>query len=124
MVYRILADGVVLAHGAFVLFVVCGSLLVWKWRGVAWFHIPCALWGALIEFAGWGCPLTPPENWLRVRSSETAYTGGFVERYLLPALYPESLTRPAQILLGAVVLALNACVYGFLIWRWRKDRCS
>ncbi len=121
VIYEVIADGVVLAHAAFVVYVVLGGLLTLKWRRCAWVHVPCALWGTLIEFAGWVCPLTPLENWLRVRASETAYTGGFVEQYLLPALYPDRLTRSAQVLLGAAVLALNACVYGFLILRWQRD---
>ena len=124
MLYRALADAVVLAHAAFVAYVVLGGLFALKWPRTAWIHIPCWLWGALIEFAGWVCPLTPLENWLRLRAAEMPYSGGFVERHLLPALYPERLTRPVQILLGAAVLALNACVYGLVIWRRTKSRNS
>ena len=65
MIYRALADLVVLLHAAFVVFVVAGGLLALRWRRAPWVHIPCAVWGALIEFAGWICPLTPLENALR-----------------------------------------------------------
>lgn len=120
MAYRLLADGVVLAHGAFVLFVVLGGLLALKWPRAAWLHVPCALWGALVEAAGWVCPLTPLENWLRLRAGAPSYSGGFVERHLLPALYPEHLTRPVQAALGLGVVLLNVSIYGFVLWRSRR----
>lgn len=119
MLYGFLATAVVVAHAAFVAYAVLGGLLVLRWPRTAWLHVPCALWAALVEFAGWVCPLTPLENWLRVTACQQAYAGGFVERYLLPALYPERLTRPAQVLLGTAVLALNACAYGLLARRRR-----
>src|SRR5262249_53868842 len=86
MIYRALADIVVVLHMAFVLFAALGALLAFKWRRVAWFHIPAALWAALIEFAGWVCPLTPLENWLRRRGGEAGYQTGFIEHYLLPLI--------------------------------------
>jgi hypothetical protein len=73
-------------------------------------------WGALIEFAGWICPLTPWEQSLRRLAGEDGYSGGFVEHYLLPILYPEGLTREVQIVLGVLVLVINAVAYA-LIWR-------
>jgi hypothetical protein len=120
MVYGILADAVVLAHAAFVAFVLSGGLLILRWKRLAWLHVPCALWGALVEAAGWVCPLTPLEDWLRSRADEPSFGGGFVERYLLPALYPEHLTRQVQAALGLGVVVLNVSVYGFVIWRRRR----
>lgn len=116
MMYRWLADAVVVLHFAFVLFVVLGGLLVLRWRKLAWVHVPVAMYGALIEFAGFICPLTPLENWLRRRSGEQGYPGGFIEHYLLPVIYPAGMTRQIQLLLGALVLVLNAVVY-WLVWR-------
>jgi len=46
MLYRILADGVVLLHVAFVTFVVLGGFLVWRWRWVALVHVIPALYPA------------------------------------------------------------------------------
>lgn len=121
MLYRFLADLVVVLHLAFVLFVVAGGLLVWRWPRLAWLHVPAAAWGALIEFAGWICPLTPLENRLRRLGGEAGYAGGFVEEYLLAVLYPSGLTRTHQLVLGALVLALNLAIYGLLL-RKRCDR--
>jgi hypothetical protein len=113
--YRLAADVVVLLHLAFVLFVVVGGLLVFRWRWVALLHLPAAVWGALIEFAGWICPLTPLENRLRRLGGEQGYPGGFVEHYILPVLYPADLNRGLQLILGALVVAVNLAVYGWLV---------
>ena len=116
MLDRLLADAVVLAHAAFVLFVVLGALLVLRRPKLAWLHVPAAAWGALIEFAGWICPLTPLEVELRRRGGEAGYAGGFIEHYVLPVLYPHGLTRGIQVALVVIVLALNAAAYA-LVWR-------
>lgn len=106
-----LADAVLVLHAAFVLFVVGGGLLVLRWPKVAWVHLPAAAWGAFVELTGWICPLTPLENWLREREGRSAYGGDFVARYLVPALYPDGLTREAQLAMAAVVVLLNAVIY-------------
>ena len=116
----LLADLVLLVHFAFVAFVVAGGLLVVRWPRLAWAHVPAAAWGALIEFAGWICPLTPLENDLRAAAGERPYTGDFVARYLIPVLYPEGLTRNVQLALGVLVLFVNAAVYWRVIARRRE----
>jgi hypothetical protein len=115
--YPILANLVLVVHFVFVLFVVLGGLLVLKWPRAAWAHIPAAIWGSVIEFAGWICPLTPLENRLRELAGESIYRGDFIARYLMPVIYPEGLTREAQITLGAAALVFNAAIY-FIVW-WR-----
>jgi hypothetical protein len=122
MLYRLLADCVVLAHASFVLFVVLGGVLAWRRRGVVWVHVPCVLWGAAIEYTGWICPLTPLENALRARAGLQGYAGGFVEHYVIPALYPAGLTRPVQLVLGTLVLSVNLVAYGVLARRRCRER--
>ncbi len=114
------ADALVVLHLAFALFVVFGGLLVWRWPRWAWVHVPAFAWGAVIEFNNWVCPLTPLEQRFRVAAGEAGYSGGFVEHYLLPLLYPEGLTREIQLGLGLFVLAVNALVYG--VWLWRRKQ--
>lgn len=117
MFYRLLADLTVLLHGAFVLFVVAGGLLaLWKVRW-AWVHVPAALWGAYVELAGRICPLTPLENHFRQLAGERGYAGGFIEHYLIPLMYPAGLTRHTQLILGAVVIAINLAIYGLVVRR-------
>ncbi len=121
MPYRLLADAVVLVHLAFVVFVTCGGLLVLWRRWVAAVHLPAAAWGVFIEFSGQICPLTPLENRLRSLGGGAAYSGDFVERYLIPVLYPPDLRRDVQIALGLFALTVNAAVY---LYAWRRGRRS
>ncbi len=118
--YALLADAVVAAHLAFVVFVVAGGLLALRWPRAALAHLPCAAYGAAIEIGGWICPLTPLENRLRRLAGEAGYSGGFVEHYLLPVLYPEPLTRTGAAVLAALVVAVNAAVYVLVVRRLRR----
>ena len=111
----IAADLLVAAHVAFILFVVFGGLTVLRWPRLAWLHLPAAVWGAVVELAGWICPLTPLENQLRVAGGGAAYSGDFVERYLLPIIYPSGLTREIQVALGVAVIFFNVLVYWIAI---------
>lgn len=120
MIYRALADLVLVVHLAFVLFVVLGGLLVLKWTRVAWLHVPAAVWGVLIEYTGWICPLTPLENSFRVRGGVAGYSGGFIEHYIQPVLYPAGLTRGTQIVLGSLALLVNLTAYGLVIGRRKR----
>ena len=120
MVYKVAADAVVLFHLAFIVFVVAGSLLVFRWPKVAWFHIPMFIWGALVEFTGWICPLTPLENRLRLAGGDAGYGGGFVEHVIVPVIYPVDLTRNMQLILGLAVIVINAAGYGTLLWRYLR----
>ena len=119
-VLNLLADAVLVVHLAFIVFVVLGGLVVLRWPRLAWAHVPAFAWGALISFAGWICPLTPLENWLRRQAGGEPYTGGFIERYLTAAIYPQGLTRGTQVAIGVGVLLLNAFVYLLLLRRARS----
>jgi hypothetical protein len=121
--YHLLADALLVAHGAFVLFVVAGGALVLKWPRLAWVHLPAAAWGAAIEFAGFVCPLTPLEKAWRRAAGQEGYQGGFIEHYITAALYPSGLTRPIQIALGVAVLVANGLAY-WLLWRRRSMRVN
>jgi len=120
--YSFLADIVVLLHLFFVVFALLGGILVlWK-STIAWLHVPAVFWAAGIEFLGWVCPLTPLENFLRNRGGGVGYESGFVEHYIMPILYPVSLTREVQIGLGFVVVFVNIGIY-ILVW-YRKQKCQ
>jgi hypothetical protein len=122
VIYRSLADFVVLVHGAFVVFVVLGGFLaLWNLRW-AWVHLPAAIWGAWVEFAGRICPLTPLENHFRGLAGERGYAGGFIEHYIMPLLYPVGLTRDRQFLFGGIVVAVNLLAYGVAAARAYRSR--
>ena len=121
MPYRLAADAVLAAHLAFVLFVVCGGLLVLRTPRLAWLHLPAVAWAAFVEFSGSICPLTPLEVALRRGAGEAGYGGDFVEHYLVALIYPAGLTRELQMAIGAAVVLINLFVY-FLLWRRRANR--
>lgn len=113
----ILADVVLVLHLAFVLFVLFGGLLALKWPRALWLHLPAAIWGVVVEFSGWICPLTPLENWLREQDGASGYTGDFLGHYLEALLYPDNLSRNTQLIFGAIVMLVNGGIY---LWLWRR----
>ena len=123
MIWRALADLVLLLHLCFILFVILGGVLALRWPRLASVHIPVALYGALIEFAGFICPLTPLENSFRRRGGEAGYEGGFIDHYVAATIYPQGLTRTAQLVLGVAVLVINGVVYT-IWWRRRRTRAN
>ena len=115
-----LTDFVVVIHALFIIFVLFGGLVVLKWHQVMWIHIPCALWGAAIEFFGWVCPLTYLEIYLREIGNANSYENSFIQHYLLPVIYPSGLTTDSQFLLGVIVIVINLIIY-FIVWRHRCE---
>jgi hypothetical protein len=113
----VLADAVLVAHLAFVLFVLLGGLAARWRRWMACVHLPCAAYGAAVELGGWVCPLTPLENRLRALAGERGYGGGFVEHYVVPIVYPEGLTPAVGMALAVAVVAVNVAVYAWVLLR-------
>jgi uncharacterized membrane protein YhhN len=62
VIYRLLADLVLVAHLLFIAFVAAGGLLAWKWPRLLWLHVPVAVWAAAIVTVAFTCPLTPLES--------------------------------------------------------------
>ena len=120
MGYLLLADFVVIVHLLFVAFAVGGGILVLKDRRWAWAHIPAVAWAALVELTGWTCPLTPLENLFRTLGGTPPYASDFIQRYVLPLLYPTTLSRSDQILLGLFVISLNAGIYAWIFRHWQR----
>jgi len=123
MLERIAADAVLLVHFAFVAFVVLGGLLLLRWPALAWIHLPAVAWAAIVELAGWVCPLTPLEVTLRQAAGVSGYSGDFLEHYIVALLYPEGITRTLQFSLGAFVILINVFLYSVVLRRvWAERR--
>jgi hypothetical protein len=118
---HLLATAVVAAHVAFVAFVVIGGLFVLRWRKLLYLHLAAVGWAVYVEWSGAICPLTPLENTFRAAAGLEAYAGDFVAEYVFPVLYPDGLTRDAQLGIGAAVLAVNGCIYAMLLLRRRSN---
>ena len=121
MVYSLLADLIILLHFMFILFVLCGGLLVLKWKWLIFIHIPAPIYGILIEIESWVCPLTPLEVHFKMKAGESIYQGGFVEHYLIPIIYPPGLNRTIQIILAAMVLILNIIIYTMVFYKYKSN---
>jgi hypothetical protein len=124
MIYRLFANLVLIVHLAFVLFVLLGSFITLRWSKLTWFHLAAVLWGALTEFAGIVCPLTPLEVTLRQHGGEAGYDAGFIEHYVSALLYPAGLTRTLQIWLGFAALLPNILIYSYILVRKRRSGAS
>ena len=121
MLPRLAADAALVLHLAFIAFALFGALLALCWRWIPLVQLPAAAWGVFVEVTGRPCPLTELENHFRALAGQGGYSESFVERYLLPIIYPSGLTRQVQFVLAAVVLAANVAVYGFLLWQRLRD---
>ncbi|MBA3017477.1 MAG: DUF2784 domain-containing protein [Proteobacteria bacterium] len=119
MLYRLLADAIIIIHLIFILFVISGGLLLLRNKRWSIVHLPATFWAVIIEFKGWMCPLTPLENWFREKGGNAIYQGDFIEHYLLPIIYPADLTKELQIIFGLSVIIINIAVY---IWVLKKTR--
>jgi hypothetical protein len=111
VIFKVAATSIAVVHLLFVVFVIAGGLLVLRWRKLAFLHVPAAVWGVMIELAGWYCPLTRYENYFLRRAGEAGYADGFLAHHIFAVIYPNGLTRGIEISLGAFVLAVNLAVY-------------
>ena len=117
MTYRILAEIILVLHFCFVIFTVLGGLLVLRRRWVAWLHLPAVIWGILIEFFWWACPLTTLENWLRGLGGEAGYATGFIDYYVSAVLYAP-LSPQIRVTLGLLLVGFNLLIYSYLLRRY------
>jgi hypothetical protein len=120
MLFSFLAAALVAVHFAFTAFVVFGGFFTWRWRWMAFVHLPALAWGLWIEVSHDICPLTPLETHLHQLAGEAGYRGGFLEHYLGAILYPLSLTPHIQWMLAGLLVALNLLAYAWLVRQRRR----
>jgi hypothetical protein len=118
MAYRWLAELVVVVHFLFVAFVALGAFLALKWPWLIWLHVPVLIWAAAIVSIGFTCPLTPLEKYLRRRSGDGAYEGGFIDHYIRDVLYPGEYTNQARAVVALTIIA----GYALMVSRHRRRR--
>ena len=118
--YEIAANLILIIHLTFILFVVFGSLLFFSSVKIIFIHIPALIWGSYIELTNSICPLTYLENWLLHKANLTTYSEGFIQNYLVPIVYPMSLTKGLQIYLGITLIFVNIIIYGFIFDKLKK----
>lgn len=117
MPYSIAADALVVFHFMFILFVIFGGFLAWRWRWLVWLHLPAASWATGAVTMRWICPLTPLENSLRRAGGGDTYAESFIEHYLLPVIYPTGLDSRVFVLMGVGIVLINLLAYGMMFYR-------
>ena len=117
MLFSLAADLLLIIHLVFIGFVVLGGFMLLKWRWLIFVHLPAVLWGVALEFQGWICPLTPLEQTLRRMGEQQSYSGGFIQHYILPVIYPPALDDDLQFILGVLVILINVIIYLWVILR-------
>ena len=117
MGYRVVADAAMVAHFAFLAYLVAGGFLAWRWPRTIWTHVAVSLYGLFNVLVGWPCPLTYVEDWGRAGAGEATLPGtGFIDHYLAGVVYPEDHEGAVRVLVAVVVL----CSWvGFLVRRRR-----
>jgi len=122
VITRLAADAVLVAHLAFILLASFGALLALRWWWIPFVQLPAAAWGIFVEATGHACPLTLLENTLRMRAGASGYAESFIEHYLLALIYPAGLTHGVQLVLAAVIVALNVAIYAVVLRRSQSGR--
>jgi hypothetical protein len=104
MGYQLLTKLIIGVHFVFVLYVVFGGFLAWRWPRLIWPHLVAAAWGAGIALGVLECPLTDAENWARSQAGEAVPAAGFIDRFIEGVVYPEQYTRLLQALAAVIVV--------------------
>jgi uncharacterized protein DUF2784 len=111
MLYRLLADFVIVIHCVIAWFLLFGAFLARQQPWVALLHVPLAIWVSAAFIMGWTCPLTPLENRLRKAAGELGYDGGFIEHYFRmsppPDAPPTKNRRRINVILGVFCILLS-----------------
>ena len=118
--YELAANLTLIVHFAFILFVVFGALLFFVATKIIFIHFPALIWGSYIELTNSICPLTYLENWFLHKANLTTYSEGFIQNYLVPIVYPVSLTKDFQIYLGIALIITNIVIYAFIFNKLKK----
>jgi len=114
-----LADGVLVLHLLFILWVVFGAMVALHRPWLRWLHIVSLVWGILTELLPWPCPLTLLENWFEARAGVMPYQGGFLLHYLDALVYP-NVSPTLLTIVGVLVCAVNLGIHIFAFARSTK----
>jgi hypothetical protein len=117
--YHIIVVGAVVAHFAFLCYLIVGGFVALRWRRTIWLHVPTVLWGIAITTARLDCPLTWLERWSRAKGGMAPLPPeGFIAHYIAGVLYPASWAG----LVPVVVFTLVAVSWVLYVWTRRRNR--
>jgi hypothetical protein len=106
--YHIVVALAVVAHVAFLCYLVVGGFVALRWRRTIWLHVPAAH----LE-----CPLTWLERWSRAKAGMAPLPpDGFIAHYIAGVLYPAGWTGIVPVA-TFVLIAVSWALYGWHGWR-------
>jgi hypothetical protein len=117
MIWRVLADVVMVVHAALLLFFMIGGFLAWRWPRLIWVHLGIVLWNVVIVLVDFGCPVTATEKYFRRLGGESVYSAGYIHHYLEGRLWPEGATPVAE-KVGFVLVLISYA--GFFVLQHRR----
>ncbi len=112
------ADAVMIVHFAFLVFLVLGGFLAWRWPRVLIAHLAAAAWGIGIVVFEWLCPLTYVENWFRQAAGQSELSAGFIDTYVTGVIYPGDRITEVRLVVATIV----AVSWIGLAVLWRRSR--
>ncbi|MBM4135436.1 MAG: DUF2784 domain-containing protein [Nitrospira sp.] len=111
MLYRLAADGVVLVHFLWIVFLIIGAFIGKKYRAVKIFHVAGLGFAVIMQIFGWYCPLTYLEIWLRQKHDPSlSYSGSFIIHYIEKIVYIE-LSPWIIFILTLILVSISAYLY-------------
>ena len=121
MRYDWLVNVILTLHFGYMVFLVVGGFLAWRWPKVYFVHLAAAIWAALIVLSWVDCPLTWAENWARRRAGMTEVPG-FIDHYITGVIYPTRYLQEAR--LAVLLVILVSWVGALILWRRRRARAA
>jgi hypothetical protein len=115
--YDRLVDVILTLHFGYMVFLVVGGFLAWRWPKVFFPHLAAAIWAALIVLNWVDCPLTVAENWARRKAGMTAVPA-FIDHYITGVIYPARYLEEAR--LAVLLVVLVSWVGALILWRRRQ----
>jgi hypothetical protein len=111
---------ILVVHFGYLLYVILGGFLAWRWPRLFWPHLVAGAWGLAVVGIPLECPLTTAENWAREQAGLARQSQGFIDRYIEGVLYPSRYTVLLQLLVAVVVV--GSWVGAYLFRRTRRRR--
>ncbi len=113
MLYQIISDFILTIHFCYILFVIFGGLLILRWRWIWKLHLAAVVWGFLVQYFVWICPLTSWENYFRELGGEAGYESGFLDHFVTSLIYQDISTN-LHTILAILLLFINVSIYLYI----------
>lgn len=119
MIYKVIADVVVILHFLWIVFLMVGVIWGVRYRVVRIAHWLGLLFSVILQVFQWYCPLTLLEIWLRAKHDPSlTYSGSYIVHYVESIVYLE-VPRWSIFIGTLVIIGIN----GWFYWRkWKRSR--